>query len=147
MGGKFSLFLNPDKTRKSAVVLWSFLLALLFCVIFGAAYALLTDPLYHLISIGGAQVSNVLHCVLIALVGTAVCCCFFALRDKRLVPYAFVGLAVFVMVFYLAACMIAPENRGMMISLVTLYGAAPVLVGNLVSWAIYWKVRKPSARG
>lgn len=140
-----SLFLNKDKTRKSPIVMTSFLLAIAFALVYGGCYMLLTVPLHQHVSLGSPAVTNALHLLLIALAGTAVCCLLFLLRDKRLVPYAFAGLAVILAAFYIAALLLPEGRRGLMLYVISLYGLGPVLVGNAASWAAYLALRRRRA--
>lgn len=137
-----SLFLNKDKTPKSPLLLLCFCMGIVFCVIFGIMYALLTDPLHAYVRVGGETLSTSLHSIIIALCGTAACCSFFVLRDKRIVPGAFVFLAVFLAAGYLMTIPLGANDRELMRYIISLYGLAPVLLGNVVSWGIYLKIRK-----
>lgn len=136
-----NLFLNKDKTLKSPIALLCFFMALLFCVIYGLLYTVLTNPLHQYFRVGGEAFSTGLHSMIIALLGTGVCCAFFVLRDKRIVPGAFAFLAVFLLAGYLMTLQLGENVRGMMQYVVSLYGLAPVLIGNAVSWAAYFKIR------
>ena len=89
-----SLFLTKEGKRKSPMAVTIFFVDLLFCLVFGGAYALLTEPLHSLLPLGGGMPETVLHCLIIAVIGTAVCCVLFLLPDKRIVPYSFAGLPV-----------------------------------------------------
>lgn len=137
------LFLNPDKTRKSPHIMFGFLLGILFACVFGGLYMLLTVPLYEAVQIAGnVLLTTALHCLIVAALGTAVCCLLFLVPDKRLVPIGFAFLGVFMLAFYCAALLLAPEVRAPMFYFITLHFLAPVLLGNAVSWAIYLRVRK-----
>lgn len=138
-----SLFVSKDGTHKSPVVMMGFFMALLFGVIFWALYLFLARPLYEHMMIGGNEaLSTSLHCLIIALVGTAVCCLLFLLPDKRLVPAGFACLGVFMLAFYIACFMLDAEARSTILYFITLHFLAPVLVGNTVSWAIYLRLRR-----
>lgn len=142
-----SLFVNKDGTRKSPVVMLGFCMGLLFAAVFWVLAMLLAKPLYEHVSVGGSQaLSSALHCMVIAVLGTAVCCLFFLLPDKRIVPIGFAFLAVFMLVFYAMAFTADAEGRLGLLYFVTLHFLAPVLVGNAVSWALYLKLRKTPAR-
>lgn len=144
-----SLFFNEDKTLKSPLLLNCFCLGLVFCIIFGILYAVLIEPLYLYVHVGNDVISSALHAMLIALGGTAVCCGFFVLRNKRIVPGAFVFLAVLLLCGYLTTFHLDAERRGLAVQLLTLYCLAPVLVGNAVSWSVYLRLRdhNPGKRG
>lgn len=134
-----ALFVTKDSKRKSPMVLTVFFTALLDCLVFVAAYALLTDPLHRLLPFESSMLENMLHGTLISLAGTAVCCLLFLLPDKRIVPYGFAGLPVVTLMCVAAATQLAPEQRSLMIYLTLLYTLLPVLVGNLVSWTLYYR--------
>ena len=136
-----SLFFTKEGKRKSPRILSYFFGALLFAVIFGLAYALLTVPLQSL-PIQNKTILTAVQIVLIALVGTLCCCLLFFLRDKRVVPYSFAGLAVMVMMFYIAALALDSTARVNMIYLVSLYGLGPAVIGNLISWSIYHRLSR-----
>lgn len=70
------------------------------------------------------------------------CCLLFFLKDKRVAPYGFAGLAVVLCMFYAASLMLSAQARGNMLRLVTMFGLLPVLVGNAVTWPIYLKMKR-----
>lgn len=82
------------------------------------------------------------HCGLIAVVGTAVCCILFLLPDKRIVPYSFASLPVITIMCVVAAFQLEPAARNMMLYVTFLYTLMPILVGNAVSWTVYFKLCK-----
>jgi len=138
-----SLFVDKFNRRKSPIALAAFGAALLDLLIFAVCYALLAEPLYRAVSLENPFAATALHAVIISLAGTAACCLLFLLPDKRVVPYGFGGLAAVLGMFYAAALLLEPEAKGLMLYLITLYGLAPVLVGNAVSWSVY-RLLRPS---
>ena len=56
-----SLFLTKEGKRKSPMAVTVFFVDLLFCLVFGGAYALLTEPLHSLLPLGGGMPETVLH--------------------------------------------------------------------------------------
>lgn len=142
-----SLFVDKNGRRKSPIVMLGFVMAILFAAVFWVLDMLLAKPLFEHVVIGNSQIaSTTVHCLIIAALGTAVCCLFFLLSDKRVVPYGFAFLAVFMIVFYAMAFMTEPEGREMMLYFVTLHFLPPVLVGNAVSWAVYLRLRARSEK-
>lgn len=137
-----SLFLNKDKTPKSSLLLNCFCLGLVFYGIFGGMYAFLTEPLFRYVNVVSNEFSVVLHAVLMALAGTAVCCIFFALRDKRIVPGAFVFMTISLILGGLVSFNLPVDRRSLMLQLLILYGTGPVLIGNAVSWSVYMRLRR-----
>ena len=136
-----SLFLTKEGKRKSPMAVTCFFVDLLFCLVFGGAYALLTEPLHSLLPLGGGMPETVLHCFIIAVIGTAVCCVLFLLPDKRIVPYSFASLPVITIMFLVASTQLEADLRGMMVYVTLLYTLLPILVGNLAAWTIYLKLR------
>lgn len=137
-----SFFVDRFNRRKSPIALAAFGAALLYIVIFGVLYALLAEPLYHAVSLGSPTATTVAHTIIIAVIGTAVCCLLFLLKDKHVAPYGFLGLAVALCMFYIAALLLEDGARTLMLYLITIYGVAPVLVGNAVTWPIYLKIKR-----
>ena len=91
---------------------------------------------------GGETVTSMLHTIIITVISTLFCCLLFLLKDKRVVPYGFAGLAVILLMFCAAAWMLPQETRGSMLRLFLTVGLPPVLLGNAVSWPIYRRLRK-----
>ena len=141
-----ALFVTKDGKRKSPMALTVFFVVLLDCLVFGVAYALLTDPLHQLLPLGSGMVENAVHGTLISLAGTAVCCLLFLLPDKRIVPYGFAGLPVVTLMCVAAATQLEPGQRSLMIYVTLLYTLLPVLMGNLVSWTLYYKFWRGKSR-
>ena len=137
-----SLFIDKNHRRKSPIAIAGFFATLLDLCVYGVLYALLAEPLYRHLTLPSAAATNAVHTLIIALAGTAVCGLLFLLRDKRVALFGFVGLAVVLAMFYIAAWMLDADQRAAMVQLITLYGAAPALIGNAVAWPVYLKLRK-----
>lgn len=137
-----SFFVDRFNRRKSPIALAALGATLLDLFIFSVCYALLAQPLYHAISLGNPVATNAAHTLIIAFIGTAVCCLLFLLKDKRVAPYSFLGLAITLCMFYSAVLLLEGDERSLMLHLVTLYGLAPVLVGNAVTWCIYLNMKR-----
>ena len=137
-----SFFIDRLNRRKSPIALAAFAAAMLYLFIFGVLYGLLAAPLYRAVSLGTPAATTAVHSLIIAAIGTAVCCLLFLLKDKRVAPYGFCGLAVALCMFYAAAFLLDGLARSNMLYLITAYGLAPVLVGNAVTWPIYWRMKR-----
>ena len=70
-----ALFVTKEGKRKSPMAVTCFFVDLLFCLVFGGMYALLTGVLHDNLPLGGGMAENWIHCGLISVVGTAVCFC------------------------------------------------------------------------
>ena len=137
-----SFFIDKHNRRKSTIVLTAFCVGFIFAVLFVALAIALGEILYTYIHFESVLITAAAHAVLVALVGTAVCCAAFLLKDKRIVPYSFAGLAVWLCMFYAAAFLLAGEGRVYMLKTITMFGLAPVLVGNAVTWPIYLRMKR-----
>lgn len=90
-----ALFLTQEGKPKSAVFLYSFCLSLLFAVIYGVLYFFLIDVLETAFAAYSAPVRNLFESVVPGLAGTIVCCSqWYVIRDRRIVPAAYLWLIV-----------------------------------------------------
>lgn len=142
-----ALFVTKEGKRKSPMALTCFFVDLLFCLVFGGVYALLTGVLHDHLPLDGGVAANVVHCGVIAVVGTAICCILFLLPDKRIVPYSFASLPVVTIMCVVAAFQLEePAARNTMLYVTFLYTLMPILIGNAVSWTVYFKLKRPLLR-
>lgn len=137
-----SFFIDKHNRRKSTIVLTAFCVGFLFAFLFVALGIALGEPLYTLIRFDSNVATTVVHAILVALAGTVVCCLTFLLKDKRIAPYSFAGLAVWLCMFYAAAYLLEGEGRIYMMKTITMFGLAPVLVGNAITWPIYLRMKR-----
>ena len=137
-----SFFIDKHGRRKSPIALAACGAALLDLAVYFCTAALLAGPLYRTVSFGGETVTSMLHTIIITVISTLLCCLLFLLKDKRVVPYGFAGLAVILLMFCAAAWMLPQETRGSILRLFLTVGLPPVLLGNAVSWPIYRRLRK-----
>ena len=141
-----SFFIDKHGRRKSPIALAACGAALLDLAVYFCTAALLAGPLYRTVSFGGETVTSMLHTIIITAISTLLCCLLFLLKDKRVVPYGFAGLAVILLMFCAAAWMLPQETRGSMLRLFLTVGLPPVLLGNAVSWPIYRRLREGTSR-
>ncbi len=89
-----ALFLDANGRPKSATLLYSFLLAILYIAVYAAAYLILLGPLETALSAAPVWVRNVVQYLVPALIGSALCLApyFFLGTQKRLVPCAYLWL-------------------------------------------------------
>lgn len=137
-----SFFIDKQNRRKSPIAIAALGAAMLDLCVYGVLYALLAGPLYRHVTLESGLATTVVHALVIAVLGTAVCCLLFLLKDKRVVPYGFAGLAVALCMFYAAAMLLEGAARTNMLALISMYGLAPVLLGNLISWPIYLQMKR-----
>ena len=137
-----SLFIDKNNRRKSPIAIAAFFAAVGYLCVYAVLYALLAEPLYRYVAAPSPMVTNALHTLIVAAIGTALCCLLFLLPDKRVAAYGFAGLAVALAMFYIAALLLEEGRQDLMLHLISLYGLAPVLVGNAVAWPVYFRLRK-----
>ena len=137
-----SFFIDKHNRRKTTIMLTAFCIGFLFALFFVVLSILLAEPLYNAICFDNALLTTVIHSLLIALLGTPLCCLTFLLKDKRIAPYSFGGLAVWLCMFYAAALLLEGDGQLYMIQTITMFGLAPALVGNLVAWPIYFRMKR-----
>ena len=135
-------FIDKHHRRKSSMAVTAFFTALIDLCVFGVLYWLLSEPLYRSIHIGSQTASTVIHGLIIALLGTALCCLQFLLGDKRIAPYGFAGLAVVLVMFYIGAAFLDQDVRANMLWLISLFGLLPVLVGNVIAWTVFLLLKR-----
>ena len=89
-----SLFVDKNNRRKSPIAIAAFFAAAGDLCVFLILYALLAEPLYRYVALPGQTATNVLHTLIVAVIGTAVCCLLFLLPDKgvALLYLIFLGL-------------------------------------------------------
>lgn len=120
-----SFFIDKHGRRKSPIALAACGAALLDLAVYFCTAALLAGPLYRTVSFGGETVTSMLHTIIITVISTLLCCLLFLLKDKRVVPYGFAGLAVILLMFCAAAWMLPQETRGSMLRLFLTVGLPP----------------------
>ena len=94
-----ALFLTEDGRPKSASMLYSFCLSLVFLTVYALLYGFLIDWLETQLASQSVPLRNLFESVVPGLAGTLVCCpLFFAFKDRRLVPAAYLWLIVYALV-------------------------------------------------
>lgn len=106
-----SFFIDKHGRRKSPIALAACGAALLDLAVYFCTAALLAGPLYRTVFFGGETVTSMLHTIIITVISTLLCCLLFLLKDKRVVPYGFAGLAVILLMFCAAAWMLPPGDE------------------------------------
>ena len=66
-----ALFVTKEGKRKSPMAVTCFFVDLLFCLVFGGMYALLTGVLHDNLPLGGGMAENCIHCGLLHPVSAA----------------------------------------------------------------------------
>lgn len=139
------LFLDENGKPKSATFLYSFLLAILFGVIYAAAYLLLLDPLQKAFGHLPVFWQNVLQYLIPAAAGSVPCVLsifLFRGENKRLVPNAYLWMAVILILIMLAALLLidwsdAATEYGLFWMILGLPIAVSALVGGIPAFLLY----------
>ena len=146
------LFFEENGRPKSAVLLYSFLLAILFILVYGASYLLLLDPLEAAFSAAPVWARNLAEYVIPALVGSVLCLlvAFLPGDKKRLVLGAYLwmgGLLVAMMLFELLLIdwSDAATEYGLFMAVVNLPALAAVLTGGIPALLLCRREQKARA--
>ena len=129
---------------KSTLLLYSFALAFVFLAIYAAAYLLLLAPLNSLMD-GWMPVPmiNWLEGLVPAALGTGVCLLMqLRLREGRLVPAAYVWLALMVLpTLLILLSMLEPVDRLTYLSIAAPMALLPLAMGMASSFFLYFRRR------
>lgn len=107
-----ALFLTPEGRPKSATLLYSFCLSLLFMTVYGICYFFLIDVIENAFTGSTAGMRNVAEAVIPGLAGSLLCCSlWFAFKDKRLVPAAYIWLTFFAVAALVAMALICEAEE------------------------------------
>ena len=133
------LFMKDGKV-KSPLMIISFTMSLLFIVIFVLAYMLpailLSGP------VTGSFWEVWLGPSAAALLACGICCLFMIpFQDKRVVPVAFLFFIAYFLVLGLFY-RVDEADRLIARQMMLMYLLPPTVLGNLMSWGIYWLIRR-----
>ena len=146
------LFFEENGKPKSASLLYSFLMAILFILLYGASYLLLLDPLEKAFSEAPVVIRNLVEYVVPALVGSAVCLLFTLLPGKKkgLAAGAYLWMGALLAAVMLFELLLidwsdARTEYGLFMAVVNLPGIASVLTGGVPALLLYRRERKAQA--
>ena len=144
-----ALFLDEHGKPKSAVLLYSFLLSILFSAIYIAAYFLLLDPLESALSSLPVAVRNVIQYLVPAVAGSIPCVAlYFAFsKNKQTVPCAYLWMAALLILMMLVMLILADWSDGgtdylLFLVILVVPSALSILCGGIPSWLLYRKELK-----
>ena len=127
-------------SESSADLIYAFFLSILFVIIDYAVITLLTEPLYRLIPIRSAILNNIVHMLIMSLIGTGLgCLAFPAFREKKqLVPMAYSFFPVYIIICILfAAVNLETGQKPIAYRLIFTYTVIPTIIGMALSRMIY----------
>ena len=127
------LFLDEHGRPKSALFLYSFCLSLLFFVIYALSYVFLIDVIERAMPGASVLSRNIAQSVLPGLAASIVCCAlFFVFSDRRLVPLAYLWLAVYALIALITMAFLTSKDE----YLIFLYFFAMLVPAGLVSGGV-----------
>ncbi len=149
-----SLFFEESGKPKSASLLYAFLLAFLFLLVYVGTYLLLLGPLESWLSTASVPVRNAVEYAVPALAGSAVCILIlFALGEKKyLALEAYVILAVLLVFSFLVELLLidwsdAKTEYGLFMVILGIPALLSVLSGGIPALLVYARERRKRADG
>ena len=147
-----AIFLTENGKPKSALLIYSFSLALLFIVVFIASYMLLLEPLEMAFQNMSVFVRNLVEYSVPAIIGCIPCLALsFAFRQRmNMVAAAFTWLDVIVVVIFVTMAFMVDRSDWkteymLFLSITGLPMLISAVLGTVGSQLIYWKRRRAYA--
>ena len=144
-----NLFFEESGRPKSADLLYSFLLAILFTLIYLTAYILLLGPIERLLSACSVTLRNVAEYLLPALAGSCVCLLIRRLLKERgkLALAAYLWMAALLIAAMLFALLLidwsdARTEYGLFMALLGLPALCSVVTGGIPAWLLHRRQKK-----
>lgn len=143
------LFLDEHGRPKSASFLYSFCLSLLFFVIYALSYGFLIDVIEKAMPNASVTARNIAQSILPGLAGSIVCCAlFFVFSDRRLVPVAYIWLAVYALIALITMALITGKDEYLIfLYFFAMLVPAGLISGGVTSLLLFRNDRKKQAKG
>lgn len=126
---------------KSGTVVYSFSLAVLFLIVYGAAYYFLIDVLAPLTEGLPIFVSDLIGAVVPAIAGGLICMIpVLLMKERRYAVLAYLWLAVFAVLFLIVMTAMLwkePDALSIFIRLFLIMVPAPLILGGGAAWYLY----------
>ena len=138
------LFLDEHGRPKSAMFLYSFCLSLLFFAFYALSYSFLIDILERAMPNASVLMKNIAQSVLPGFAGSVVCCAlFFVFPDRRLVPVAYLWLAVYAVIALITmAFLTAPEEFRIFLYFFAMIVPVGLISGGITSLLLFLRHNK-----
>lgn len=138
------LFLTEEGRPKSALMLYSFCLSLVFFGVYAFAYGFLLDVLEKLLSAYSITVRNVFQSVVPGLAGSVVCCSlFFLFKDRRLIPATYIWLTLYALVALIGMLLItAGEESRIFLYFYAMLVPTGLISGDAAMFLLYRRYRR-----
>ena len=134
-------------SESSADLVYALFLSFIFVIIDYVVITLLTEPLHRFLPIENAVLNNIVHMLIMSVIGTGLgCLAFLAFREKKkLVPLAYSFFPVYVLICLLFVIFnVETGKRSLAFRLISTYTIIPTIVGMTLSWTIYHRLNKNS---
>ena len=129
-----ALFLTPEGKPKSAFLLYSFCLSLVFLIAYGVSYFFLINVLKKAFAQSSVAVRNIFESLVPGLAGSLVCCApWFFIKNKRMLPAAYIWLALYAVAALMAMAFLAGSGDFR----IFLYFYLMLVPSGLVSGAVF----------
>ena len=134
---------TKDGKMKSGTVVYSFSLAVLFLIVYGAAYYFLIDVLAPMTQGLPIWASDAVGAVIPALIGGLVCLIpVLLLSERKYAVFAYIWIAVFAIAFLIAMLVQLKDEKdalSVFLRLFVIMVPAPLLFGGGMAWYFYKK--------
>lgn len=141
-----NLFLTPEGRPKSAKLLYSFCLSIVFMLVYGLCYWFLIDPLEHAFAEASPLLRNLLETILPGLAGSVLCCSlYFVFKDKGYMVFIYSWILLFALAALITLISVTDsENVGIMLQIFTQFVLTGLITGSAFSWYMYirWQRKK-----
>jgi hypothetical protein len=138
------LFLTAEGRPKSAKLLYSFCLSLVFMVVYGLCYWFLVDPLEHALASYSPGLRNLFEAAVPGLAGSILCCSlWFLFKDKSYLLCVYIWLTVFAVAAGITLLLLTGQgSRDAALYVFLLLVPAGLVSGGGFSWYMYLRWRR-----
>ena len=134
---------TKDGKMKSGTVVYSFSLAILFLIVYGAVYYYLIDVLAPITKGLPVWASDTVGAVVPAIAGGLICLIpVLLLSERKYAVYAYIWIAVFALAFMIAMLIQLKNEKealSVFIRLFAIMVPAPLIIGGGTAWYFYKK--------
>lgn len=143
------LFLDEHGRPKSALFLYSFCLSLLFFTFYALSYGFLIDVIERAMPGASVLVRNIAQSVLPGLAASIVCCAlFFVFSDRRLVPVAYIWLAVYALIALITMAFLTSKDEfSIFLYFFAMLVPVGLISGGVTSLLLFRNDRRKKAKG
>jgi len=138
------LFLTEEGRPKSALMLYSFCLSLLFFGIYAFAYGFLLDVLEKLFATYSVAVRNAFQAIVPGVAGSIVCSSlFFLFKDRRLVPATYIWLTLYALAALIGMLLVtAGEESRIFLYFYAMLVPTGLISGDAAMFLLYRRYRR-----